>query len=57
LKGRGLKGLRRSIFVGGTNTLQRREREMLLYYPQKLAIENYTVETETFDFRIETSGF
>jgi hypothetical protein len=25
--------------------------------PQKLVIENYTVETETFDFRIETSGF
>jgi hypothetical protein len=57
VKGRGLKGSRRSIFVGGTNTLQRREREMLLYYPQKLAIENYTVETETFNFRIETSDF
>jgi hypothetical protein len=57
VEGKRSQRLKEEYFVGGTNTLQRREREMLLYYPQKLAIENYTVETETFDFRIETSGF
>jgi hypothetical protein len=39
-KGRGLKGSRKSIFVGGTSNPQRREGEKLLYYPKKLAIEN-----------------
>jgi hypothetical protein len=33
IKGRGLKGSRKSIFVGGTSTLQRREGGKLLYYP------------------------
>jgi hypothetical protein len=28
------------IFVGGTSTSQRREERKLLYYPQKLAVEN-----------------
>jgi hypothetical protein len=35
VKGRGLKGLRKSIFVGETSTVQRREGEKLLYYPSK----------------------
>jgi hypothetical protein len=37
---RSLKGLRKSIFVGGTSTLQRREGAKLLYYPSKLAVRN-----------------
>jgi hypothetical protein len=35
VKERGLKGSRKSIFIGGTCTLQRREGEKLLYYPPK----------------------
>jgi hypothetical protein len=35
VKGRSLKCSRKSIFVGRTSTLQRREGEKLLYYPQK----------------------
>jgi hypothetical protein len=35
VNGRCLKGSRKSIFVGGTSTLQRREGEKLLYYPPK----------------------
>jgi hypothetical protein len=35
LKGRGLKGSRKSIFVGGTSNIQRGEGEKILYYPQK----------------------
>jgi hypothetical protein len=33
VKERGLKGSRKSIFIGGTNTLQRRVGEKILYYP------------------------
>jgi hypothetical protein len=40
VKGRGLKGSRKSIFIGGTSSPQRREGVKLLYYPQKLAIGN-----------------
>jgi hypothetical protein len=40
VKGRGLKGSRKNIFIGRTSTLQRREGEKLLYYPQKLAVGN-----------------
>jgi hypothetical protein len=39
-EGRGLKGSRKSIFVGGTSTLQRREGEKLLYYPPKTSYLN-----------------
>jgi hypothetical protein len=35
VKGRGIKGSWKSISVGRTNTLQRREGEKLLYYPPK----------------------
>jgi hypothetical protein len=35
VKERGLKGSRKSIFNGGTSTLQRREGEKLLYHPPK----------------------
>jgi hypothetical protein len=35
VKGRGLKGSRKSIFNGGTSSPQRREGEKLLYYPPK----------------------
>jgi hypothetical protein len=35
VKGRGLKGSRKSIFVGGTSNPQRREGGKLLYYPPK----------------------
>jgi hypothetical protein len=35
VKGRGLKGSRKSIFIGGTSTLQRREEKELLYYLSK----------------------
>jgi hypothetical protein len=28
------------IFIGGTSTLQRRERKNVLYYPQKPAVGN-----------------
>jgi hypothetical protein len=40
VKGRGLKGSRKSIFIGGTSNPQRREGGKLLNYPKKLAIEN-----------------
>jgi hypothetical protein len=40
VKGRGLKGSRKSIFIGGTSTLQRREGENFYTIPKKLAIEN-----------------
>jgi hypothetical protein len=40
VKERGLKGSRKSIFVGGTSTLQRREGDKLAYYPQKLVVGN-----------------
>jgi hypothetical protein len=33
VKERGLKGSRKSIFIGGTSNPQRREGEKLLYYP------------------------
>jgi hypothetical protein len=35
VKGRGLKGSRKSIFIGGTISSQRREGGKLLYYPPK----------------------
>jgi hypothetical protein len=40
VKGRGLKGSRRSIFVGGTSSPQRREGGSFYTIPQKLAIGN-----------------
>jgi hypothetical protein len=40
VKGRCLKGSRKSIFVGGTSSPQRREGGSFLYYPQKLAVGN-----------------
>jgi hypothetical protein len=40
VKGRCLKGSRKSIFVGGTSNTQRREGGSFLYYPQKLAVGN-----------------
>jgi hypothetical protein len=40
VKGRGLKGSRESIFIGGTSNPQRRKGGKLLNYPKKLAIEN-----------------
>jgi hypothetical protein len=52
VKGRGLKGLRKSNFVGGTSTHQRREGEKLLYYPPKTSRE-----TGISGFEIETSDF
>jgi hypothetical protein len=39
VKGRGLKGSRKSIFVGGTNNPQRREGEKFYTIPQKLPLE------------------
>jgi hypothetical protein len=33
VKGRGLKGSKKSIFIGGTTSPQRREGGKLLYYP------------------------
>jgi hypothetical protein len=39
VKGRGLKGSRKSIFVGGTNNPQRREGEKNYTIPQKLPLE------------------
>jgi hypothetical protein len=36
-----------SVFVGGASTLQRREGKCFILVPQKLAIENWLVETET----------
>jgi hypothetical protein len=50
MKERGLKGSRKSIFIGGTNTHQREEGEMLLYHSKKVVVGMYPVE-------IETSGF
>jgi hypothetical protein len=35
MKRRGLKDSRKSIFIGGTSSPQRREGEKLLYYPPK----------------------
>jgi hypothetical protein len=40
VKGKGLKGSRKSIFVGGTSTLQRREGKSFYTIPQKLAVRN-----------------
>jgi hypothetical protein len=40
VKGRGLKGSRKSIFIGGTSTLQRREGEAFILSLKKLAIGN-----------------
>jgi hypothetical protein len=40
VKERGLEGSRKSIFVGETNTPQRRARGKLLYYTTKLAVGN-----------------
>jgi hypothetical protein len=40
VKGRGLKGSRKSIFIGGTSSTQMREGEKLLYYSKKLAVRN-----------------
>jgi hypothetical protein len=40
VKGRGLKGSRKSIFVGGTSSPQRGERGSCYSIPQKLAIGN-----------------
>jgi hypothetical protein len=45
------------IFIGVTRTLQRREGKRFYTIPQKLAVENYPVETETSGFRIGTSSF
>jgi hypothetical protein len=49
VKGRGLKGSRKSIFVGVTSSHQRREGENLLYYPPKtsrwkLASRNWNIQ-------------
>jgi hypothetical protein len=40
VKERGLKGSRKSIFVGGNSTVQRREGENFYTIPQKLAVGN-----------------
>jgi hypothetical protein len=40
VKGRGLKVSRKSIFVGGTSTLEMREGKNFYTIPQKLAVEN-----------------
>jgi hypothetical protein len=40
VKGRGLKDLRKSIFVGGTSIPQRREGESFYTIPQKLTVGN-----------------
>jgi hypothetical protein len=40
VKGRGIKGSRKSIFIGGTNNPQRREGGRFYTIPQKLAIGN-----------------
>jgi hypothetical protein len=40
VKGRGLKGSRKSIFIGGTSTLQRREGEKIYTIPQNLVVGN-----------------
>jgi hypothetical protein len=55
VKGRGLKNSRKSIFVGGTSTLERREGEKLLYYPPKTIhwkLEHQVLESEDLVFEI-----
>jgi hypothetical protein len=56
VKERGLKGSRKSIFIGGTCTLQRREGEKLLYYPPKtshwkLASKNWNIRFWNWNIR------
>jgi hypothetical protein len=58
VKGRGLKGSRKSIFVSETSSPQRGERgKAFILSPKKLAIGNKLVETGTSSFGIRTSGF
>jgi hypothetical protein len=58
VKGRCLKGSRKSIFFVGTSSHQRREGGGSFYtIPQKLTIGNWPVEIGTSGFRIGTSGF
>jgi hypothetical protein len=57
VKGRDLKGSRKSIFVGRTNRPQRMEGGKLYTIPQKLVVGNWPVETGTFSFGIGTSIF
>jgi hypothetical protein len=40
VKGRGLKGSRKSIFIGGTSSPQRKEGGSFCTIPQKFAVEN-----------------
>jgi hypothetical protein len=40
VKGRGLKGSRKTIFIGETNNPQRREGGAFMLTPKKLAVEN-----------------
>jgi hypothetical protein len=38
--GRAHKGFKKSVFIGGTSSLQRRKGESFYIYPKKLAIVN-----------------